>query len=48
MQQPVDGIMMGNFLGASVPSASVNNLGKPFTLSSKVSKKCQLSAHVSF
>ncbi|CAN6206127.1 unnamed protein product [Urochloa humidicola] len=27
MQQPVDGIMMGNLLGASAPSASVNNLG---------------------
>ncbi|KAK3127743.1 hypothetical protein QOZ80_7AG0577870 [Eleusine coracana subsp. coracana] len=27
MQQPVDGIMMDNLLGASVPSASSNNLG---------------------
>ncbi|CAL5084144.1 unnamed protein product [Urochloa decumbens] len=27
MQQPVDGIMMGNLLGASAPSASVNNPG---------------------
>nr|CAB3455006.1 unnamed protein product [Digitaria exilis] len=35
MQQPVDGIMMNSLLGASAPSASVNNLGKPLTLSSK-------------
>ncbi|KAJ1291949.1 hypothetical protein BS78_02G355400 [Paspalum vaginatum] len=27
MQQPVDGILMDNLLGASAPSASVNNLG---------------------
>ncbi|KAG2646908.1 hypothetical protein PVAP13_2KG546800 [Panicum virgatum] len=27
MQQPVDGIMMDNLLGASAPSISVNNLG---------------------
>ncbi|CAL5061549.1 unnamed protein product [Urochloa decumbens] len=29
MQQPVDGIMMGNLLGASAPSASVNNSEYP-------------------
>lgn len=32
MQQPVDGIMMDDLLGASAPSASVNNLGKALTL----------------
>jgi hypothetical protein len=47
MQQPVDGIMMDKLLGASAPSVSVNNLGKPFTLPSKVLGKCQFSAHVS-
>ena len=47
MQQPVDGIMMDNLLGASAPSVSVNNLGKPFALPLKVLSKCQLSAHVS-
>jgi hypothetical protein len=28
MQQPVDGAMMDNLLGAPAPSTSLNNLGK--------------------
>jgi hypothetical protein len=28
MQQPVDGVMMDNLLGAPAPNTSMNNLGK--------------------
>jgi hypothetical protein len=46
MQQPVDGIMMGNLFGASSPSVSVNNLGKLLTPPSNVIYRCWLLAHV--
>jgi hypothetical protein len=46
MQQPVDGIMMGNLFGASAPSVSVNNLGKLSAPPSNVIYNCWLLAHV--